>query len=111
MASEGRISPFYVSNCCISVSHLSFADDVIIFRREERHSPKHLIDFLDLYQKGFGQKINKSKSFYVISDHASSGLFHSITYISGITKTNFPFVYLGCNLNKGRRKVIIFTTL
>lgn len=49
MTCNNVISAFLASRHCLSVSHLSFANDIVIFTRGDRHSLKRLMDFLDLY--------------------------------------------------------------
>ncbi|KAL0400006.1 UNVERIFIED_CONTAM: hypothetical protein Sradi_2343900 [Sesamum radiatum] len=55
-------SMLYQSNCRIPVTHLSFADDIIIFTNSEEESLMHLTSFLEHYETISGQKINHSKS-------------------------------------------------
>lgn len=55
------------------VSHLAYADDIIIFLKENSRSVKNLVKLLDKYQALFGQKINKPKSAIFFSSQTSYG--------------------------------------
>lgn len=46
----------------LSISHLAFADDFLIFSRVYPPEFQELMGFLVDYQKGFGQLIIRSKS-------------------------------------------------
>ena len=52
---------------CLQVSHLCFVDDIMIFTRADRKSLRGLLDFIELYERGSSQKVNKAKSFFVLS--------------------------------------------
>ena len=62
----GLMASYGLPQGCLSVSHLSFTDDIMIFTRADRKSVRGLMDFLTLYEKGSGQKINLTKSLFVL---------------------------------------------
>lgn len=77
----------------MTVSHLSFADDIVIFVNGSRSSFRRLSDFLRHYEIIFGQCINQDKSSFYIGDLATASrqtIVHSVTDFSEI-KT---FIYL-----------------
>ncbi|XP_027060693.1 uncharacterized protein [Coffea arabica] len=98
------VSPIMHCRGAAFVSHLSFADDVVIFAREDRRSVVNLVRFLTLYQEGAGQRINKQKSFFIASRRCSAGQIRRIQHLKGFKQGSFPFSYLGCNLYVGHRK-------
>ena len=86
------------------VSHLTFTDDIVIFCRGDSHSVKALMDFLELYQSGSGQKINKEKSFCVMSCKCPTARKRLIARWTELQQKDLPFVYLGSKLFKGKGK-------
>src|SRR5262245_57134608 len=67
LVSHKKIDTFSIPLCCLPVSHLTFQDDVVIFTKARKQSLKGLAEFLDFYQAVSGQRINKSKSFFIAS--------------------------------------------
>ena len=96
---------------CAGVTHLSFADDIVIFARGDRRSVDSLVRFLSLYQSGSGQRVNTHKSFFIASRRCGSGQIRRIQQLTGFRHSSFPFHYLGCNLYVGRRKKEYFQYL
>ena len=52
-----EVLPFHVKNRCPVISHLMFADDVLIFLNGRRESIKNMMEFLGEYQAAAGQKL------------------------------------------------------
>lgn len=102
--SSGRVGSLSLPQGALAISHLAFADDLILFARADRRSIHRLFDFLDLYERASGQQINKDKSSFVISKHSSHGHSRMIGAVSGIKEGRLPFKYLGCIVYKGRKK-------
>ncbi|MQM16639.1 hypothetical protein Taro_049598 [Colocasia esculenta] len=57
---------------CVPISHLLYADDTLIFLNGQTNNIRKLLEFLKVYEKSSGQKINASKSCFVISQKASA---------------------------------------
>lgn len=93
------------------ISHLSFADDLILFTRGHRRSLRALFDFIGRYEKASGQLINKDKSFFVASPRCSPLQGRIISSLVGIRRSTLPFRYLGCTLYTGRCKKVYFASL
>lgn len=108
---EGTIHSYGLPRGAPPVSHLSFADDLILFTRGHRRSLRALFYFLSCYERASGQLINKEKSFFVSSSHCSPLQGRVISGITGIRRSSLPFRYLGCNLYTGRCKKIYFSNL
>ncbi|KAL2248255.1 UNVERIFIED_CONTAM: hypothetical protein Sindi_2677800 [Sesamum indicum] len=96
---------FYQTSCKTRVSHLAYADDIIIFTRCEEHSLTKLMQFLELYEDQSGQKINHSKSFFIPGKKANN-IAHRIKCITGFNLKCLPITYLGAPLHKGHKKKI-----
>ncbi|KAL2248287.1 UNVERIFIED_CONTAM: hypothetical protein Sindi_2681000 [Sesamum indicum] len=88
---------FYQTGCKSRVSHLAYADDIIIFTR--LHSLTKLMQFLELYEDQSGQKINHSKSFFIPGKKANH-IAHRIKSITGFNLKCLPITYLGAPLHK-----------
>ena len=70
---DGSITHYALPRGCIRITHLSFADDIVIFTRGDRRSVVNLVWFLTLYQEGAGQRINKQKGFFIVSRWCGAG--------------------------------------
>src|SRR4051812_40114707 len=101
---------FYSSPNCPSVSHLSYADDLIIFCNGSTPSLKKHMELLDKVHKFLGLEINKSKSCY-INERPDSSRDTVIKSITGFQKAFLPIEYLGCPLYRGRPTKEIFSSL
>ncbi|XP_027174561.1 uncharacterized protein LOC113774198 [Coffea eugenioides] len=105
---DGSVAHYAMPRGCVRVTHLAFADDIVIFARGDRRSVGNLIRFLMLYQTGAGQRINKQKSFFLMSRWCGAGQIRQIQHLTGFRHGSFPFPYLGCNFYAGHRKKEFF---
>lgn len=64
----GIITPFSTPQRCDNISHLAFADDLIIFTNGSQKSLLKLMGFLHAYEHESGHLINASKSCFVTFD-------------------------------------------
>ena len=78
------------------ISHLCFADDLIVFTRVARRSVQVLMDFLARYEDVSGQKINRGKSNFFVSKHCPLPQIRLLSHLTGILHTTLPFKYLRC---------------
>ncbi|KAL0349755.1 UNVERIFIED_CONTAM: hypothetical protein Sradi_4124700 [Sesamum radiatum] len=92
------------------VTHLAYADDIIIFTRCEEQSLNKLMQFLDLYENQSGQEINHSKSFFTPGKKANL-IAHRIKSITCFNLKCLPITYLGAPLHKSHKKKILFEPL
>jgi hypothetical protein len=101
---QGQWEPIRITNNGPQISHLLFADDVLLFMRAKKSQIRVATDLLERFSLASGLKINidKSRAFY------SSGIpqrkIDSITNISGIRSTSSLDKYLGFPMLKGRPK-------
>lgn len=88
----------------MEVSHLAYADDIIVFTQAKQESIQELIECLNHYAAASGQRINKEKSqFYIDEKHASWA--SNIEASGGFRRGSFPFTYLGVPIFKGKKKI------
>lgn len=108
---HGSFAPFALPRGSPIVSHLCFADDLIVFTKGNRATLRHLLDFFRLYETATGQAINFSKSSFVISNRCRLSQVRVLEHFTGISCTTLPMTYLGCPLFNGRKKVVYFAPL
>ena len=89
-------------NCPI-VTHLAFADDVLIFTNGSAVSLAHLMHFLSQYEEVSRHLINRQKSCFIIGDNSPLSRAQSIDAAIGFVQKSLPIQYLGCNLFNGRK--------
>ena len=93
------------------VTHLCFADDLVIFTWGTKRSTRELGKYLQLFEEVSGQRINRNKSGFIISMRCPLHQVRALTHILGIKKTTLPLDYLGCSLYQGRTKAVYFQPL
>lgn len=60
------------------------------------------------YENATGQKINREKSFFITSKRCTLAKSRVFAALTGMKSGSVPFLYLGCNLFKGRAKASYF---
>jgi len=101
---QGNWDPIRMSATSPHLSHLLFADDVLIFSKAKNSQVRFIKDLFDKFSQALGLKINlsKSRAFY------SLGIPHqkitNLTSLSGIRSTTSLDKYLGFPILKGRPK-------
>lgn len=101
---------FFTSRYGLEVSHLAYADDVIVFTQARQASIQEFVECLRHYAAVSGQKVNMEKSqFYVDEKHA--GWAPNIQAAGGFQQGVFPFIYLGVPIFKGKKKTDMFMFL
>ncbi|KAL0292127.1 UNVERIFIED_CONTAM: hypothetical protein Sradi_7002100 [Sesamum radiatum] len=95
----------------MNITHLSYADDIIIFSNASRRSIRKLMVFLEDYQRISGQQINISKSSFTVSSRCPRSVQQRVHSITGFTHKQLPLTYLGAPLYKGNKKCILYDTL
>ena len=86
------------------VSHLLFADDVLLFIKAKNSQIRFVTDLFDRSSKASRLKINLSKSRDLYSTSTPQRKINSVTTISGIQSTITLDKYLGFPILKGRPK-------
>ncbi|XP_027062955.1 uncharacterized protein [Coffea arabica] len=102
---------YKVPRHCPTISHLAFADDIIIFANGSASSLKKIMLVLELYQKALGQLMNTSKSGFLLHPSvlmARQGIIERVTKFS---RRGFPIRYLELPLYTGKCKGSYFADL
>ncbi|KAL0329291.1 UNVERIFIED_CONTAM: hypothetical protein Sradi_4915800 [Sesamum radiatum] len=99
---------FYQAPGLIRVSHLAYADDLMIFTTTCRQNMELLRDFLRAYERVSGQLINGSKSSFIVGRQASFLQTQTVQDVLGYQLKHLPITYLGVPLYKGNRKACLF---
>ena len=94
------VQPFELGRGCMLISHLAFANDIVIFSMGGRRTIQALMNFLELYQRGSGQKINKEKSFFMMSSRCPTARKQLIARWTRFQQKDLPFVYLDSKLDR-----------
>ncbi|XP_071917243.1 uncharacterized protein [Coffea arabica] len=102
---------FKVPRACPSITHLGFADDILIFSSASTTSLKLLMETLVRYESISGQSINTAKSEFMVHSTLSRGRRALIQRITGFSKKEFPVRYLSCPLFVRRQKKDFFQDL
>lgn len=94
----------------LQISHLLYADDVLVFTNGTYRSLHNLMRLLYIYEKSSGQFTNIGKRSFYLGRRAT----HRATQIENITcisKSEFPIRYLGVPIFAGRSKLVYFENL
>ncbi|XP_042065462.1 uncharacterized protein LOC121808974 [Salvia splendens] len=94
----------------MEISHLAYADDIIIFTQTAPTSLRRLRTCLDHYAEVSGQQINLAKSNFYIAD-VHEGWANSIQNEGGFSRGTFPFLYLGVPIYRGVKRTDMFIFL
>lgn len=87
------------------ISHLFFADDLILFAEAREDQIKLIKSGLESFARASGQKINYAKSNVFFSQNVTEEEAAVLSYKLGIPSTKVLSEYLGFNLNhQGRNK-------
>ncbi|KAJ6808104.1 uncharacterized protein M6B38_168475 [Iris pallida] len=93
------------------ISHLAYADDVLIFTSGDIVGLRALQQVLHRYEAVSGQKINYSKSAFYTATPLGEDRARTISTLFGFSTGTLPFSYLGCPLTCGRRNEGMFSYL
>lgn len=86
------------------ITHLEYADDVIIFTSGSNISLGLIEQELKNYQDCSGQLINESKGCFLIDPDSPVELIQRVKRVTSYRQVEFPITYLGCPLYIGRKK-------
>ncbi|XP_042003910.1 uncharacterized protein LOC121752872 [Salvia splendens] len=101
---------FKATRGSIEISHLAYADDIIIFTQAAVNPLRRLRGCLDHYAEVSGQQINLDKSNFYIAD-ANEGWTNTIQSEGGFSRGSFPFLYLGVPIYRGVKRTSMFLFL
>jgi len=101
---QGEWEPIQITSTGPQISHLLFADDVLLFIKARNSQLRFVSDLFDRFSKASGLKINLSKSRAFYSAGTPQRKINSLTSITGIRSTTSLEKYLGFPILKGRPK-------
>ncbi|XP_041015991.1 uncharacterized protein LOC121258495 [Juglans microcarpa x Juglans regia] len=101
---KGLISGFPITKGSLSVNHLFFSDDSLVFCKAQLQEWNRLHNIISLYESTSGQRLNLEKSSIFFSKNTRQEIQNSILSTAGI-KASGPFErYLGLPSYIGKSK-------
>ncbi|XP_065859834.1 uncharacterized protein [Euphorbia lathyris] len=100
--SKGILHPVSINKFCPPISHLFFADDVMIFVEGNDEQVGVVMDILNCFCAASGQKINIHKSRMLCSKNVEKSVCKKLRDLSGIPLTHSLGKYLGVPLRNDR---------
>ncbi|KAG6488356.1 hypothetical protein ZIOFF_049599 [Zingiber officinale] len=101
----------YATGCDMRVSHLTYADDVVLFLNGSLDCVRRGKGFLDSYEAQSGQAINAEKSFFFPSRCISVRRRQQIAAVTGFDLGERPMLYLGVPIISGNKRTVHFAPL
>ncbi|KAG6491492.1 hypothetical protein ZIOFF_052843 [Zingiber officinale] len=101
----------YATGCDMRVSHLAYADDVVIFLNGSLDCVRRGKGFLDRYETQTGQAINAGKSSFFPSRCISDRRRQQIAAVTGFGLGERPMLYLGVPIISGNKRTVHFAPL
>ena len=85
-----------------TISHVMYADDIVLFSKASRKDAESLVKILEKYYRWSGQVINRRKSGVFFSKHTHSHVRRSIKGILLVKNLKKEAVYLGAPMFRSR---------
>lgn len=111
LEARGSLIPYKLGRNVQSISHLFYADDMLLFTNGRKSSVKEFILLLKAYELSSGQQVNLEKSGFYPSKWVHGRRLNRLARRLGCSAKQFPLTYLGAPLFKGRCKGIYFEDL
>ena len=108
---QGRWKPIPISSNGPMISHLMFADDMVLFAEASVEQLDLILSCLDDFAKASGQKVNLAKSSLYLSPFVDSDLASLLSSRSGIPLTADLGKYLGVPSIHGRISVSTYSSI
>lgn len=99
---------FYTTRGGLPITHLAYADDIIIFTNTRDDSLHLLMQFLRQYSASSGQAINVHKSSFITSHRCADDVNQRVHQLTGFNLQRLPVKYLGAPLYKRHTKGALF---
>lgn len=104
------ITPYSIGRHDHPISHLFYADDVLIFTNGSACSLNNFMSLIHAYELSSGQKVNRQKSnFYLGSRAERRG--GAIAQITRLEWRDFPLMYLGVPIFYGHPRAVFYQHL
>ncbi|KAA3478112.1 reverse transcriptase [Gossypium australe] len=94
----------------ISINHLFFADDCILFGDASLEGARTVHKVINEYERNAGQRVNYDKSLIFFGANVGNKIKEEITTLLGVRMAPSPEKYLGLPMMVGRRKMWAFNT-
>ncbi|KAA3469216.1 reverse transcriptase [Gossypium australe] len=101
---EGMILGAKVGRSNISVTHLFFADDSMMFGEAPTDGANNMKRIINEYEAISGKKVNFDKSLFYFSGNVKREVQEQLDNILGVRISNNPKKHLGLPIIVGRRK-------
>lgn len=101
LTAAGQLQPFRLGRVPFTITHLAYADDLLIFLRGTQRNLQRFHTFLTQYEAASGQKVNFQKSSIIPSAAVTPHQRQTFATTLGMRLSNLPFRYLGSYLHKG----------
>ncbi|KAI0511115.1 hypothetical protein KFK09_011738 [Dendrobium nobile] len=98
----------YYTKRGFNITHLSFADDFILFTNGAIKNVKMLMKFLTEFQNCSGLAFNSEKSTFIVGKSIKPNRINAIHKGTGFKAKNLPIKYLGTPIFKGKKKNFLF---
>ncbi|XP_059292579.1 uncharacterized protein LOC132046049 [Lycium ferocissimum] len=99
---------FSMNNPGPQISHLSFADDTIIFSSGRKATLQTILKTLANYERVLGKLINKNKCSFTMAPNITLSIIRRVGNFLNMRYEHFPIKYLGCPIYTGRKTLDIF---
>ena len=106
--SQALLRGIKIARSCASISHLLFADDLILFAKATSSEEIILNSCLESYSRCSGQSINISKSSIHFSKNTTTSTINNISGIFPFKIASIFSKYLGLPLSFGKSKSTVF---
>jgi hypothetical protein len=100
----GYIHGIRAARGCTPITHLMFANDLLLFNRSSQDELSAVLNCLEIYQSWFGQVVNYQKFSIFFSKNLSPGYKGRLRDISGFKIGEPSSKYLGLSLSINRNK-------
>nr|XP_027067822.1 uncharacterized protein LOC113693489 [Coffea arabica] len=108
LASRRNYIGFRVPTGCQAITHLAFADDILVFTNGSAMALQQVKRVIEKYQQSSGQLVNPQKSGYLVHPSISPSRKRVIERLTHFSRQDFPIRYLGFPLYSGRGKAAYF---
>ncbi|KAL9683268.1 hypothetical protein QQ045_015087 [Rhodiola kirilowii] len=108
---DGSILPFFVKPGALPISHLLYADDMLLFTNGSMDSVESLMGVFHRFCTWSGQRLNTAKSLLFIDQNVDVDSKQALLQYTGFLEGSLPTTYLGAPLFPGRVKIQYFSAL
>ncbi|WRX23680.1 Reverse transcriptase domain - like 10 [Theobroma cacao] len=97
--------------CSLNISHLAYADEIMIFTNGSKSALEKVLGFLQEYEQASGQKISQQQSCFITAPSVTNSRRQIIAQSRGFHHKTLLVTYLGVLFYKGPKKTLLFDSL